>query len=145
MNNYKVGQKVYIKALGLWAIIERVIGGVIVMAENKNRYAVTLNEIEPFIEPLFKVGDKFIVHDGKGWTTEIVKASLNKKKGEYSYLAFDEDGYARGIDESELRHMRKVSKEKVEIVKMTVPQLEAMFVKTMRGMGNKNVKLKIVS
>lgn len=145
MNNYNVGDKVYIKELGLWGKVERLTGGIIVMAENSKRYAVTHQEIEPFIEPKFKVGDKFRVCPKKDWVTEIVKCSLNKQKGEYSYLCFDEDGYERGICETELSQYHKLEKEKPQVYRMTVPQLEAMFVKTMRGMGNKNVKLKIVN
>lgn len=108
---FKVGQKVYIAKIGKWGQIRTIKGDRVTLITEDNRLGVgTLDEIEKFIEPKFKVHDKFRVSPERNWVTEIVKTSLNKKNGEYSYLCFDEDGYVRGATETELSAMQKLSK-----------------------------------
>lgn len=76
---------------------------------------------DTFVKPKYKVGQKFV--NGNNWVMEIVKSSLNKKKGEYYYMLFDaNDGYGMVESESSLSRMERFNKPK-EVEEMTLAQV----------------------
>jgi hypothetical protein len=99
MSDLKVGDKVYVKTLGLKAILKEIKGNkVVVFTENNRMGFGTMDELEEFIEPKYKVGDIVIAFPATSNKDEaqIVKCALNKKKKTYFYMAFcmDQTGYA---------------------------------------------------
>lgn len=109
------------------------------------------DEIEKFIEPKFKIGDRFEAScvEGFGKEThvfEIVKVSLNKKKKEYSYLLFSlKNGDAMTALDSELITAKKVVKEKVikqKVVNFTSKEVEVKMNDILKSMG-KDIIIKI--
>lgn len=110
---YKVGQKIYAKKVGLWGVVLGFSGvkfydkfefndaenGLLARMENGDTAWLFLGDVEEFIEPKYKIGQKVYCYPSSYKddpnmrdTAEIVKMSLNKQKKEYSYLAFQDDG-----------------------------------------------------
>jgi UDP-N-acetyl-D-mannosaminuronic acid transferase (WecB/TagA/CpsF family) len=116
MSDLKVGDKVYIRSMGLKAVLKKIVGNkVTVFTENNRMGFGTMDELEKFIEPKFEVGEKIIAFPGvdkDGSVAEIVKAILNKKRKTYYYVAFcTDDGYA--VMQEENRVIPFVKKVKV--------------------------------
>ena len=107
MNQFKAGDKVYVKKVGKWAVVLSIAGifkGITKYdIKDEEGYSgwVVEKDLEKFIEPKFKVGDKVLlfpiiddVNDPQKGFGEIVKTALNKKLGRYIYVVFaTDDGY----------------------------------------------------
>lgn len=99
-----VGKKIYVRPFNAGATVIQVFP-----LENRVRVKLDdgpivlgpIDDCEEFIEPKYTVGDKFICSAGD-YVTEVVKLSLNKKRKEFTYLCFDNDGFARAEHESRL-------------------------------------------
>lgn len=145
MNKFKVGQKVYVKRFGMWGRIVKFVfdNRVLVKFENGQKITGPIEDCEKFIEPKYKVGqfircypNSFKEDKSADDVCEIVKTSLNKKAGEYSYLAFNENGSSFAFNESSVILAECTCDEPV--VEMTIKQLEDLFESTTGG------KLKII-
>jgi len=102
---FKKGDKIYVEQYKDWGIIEDLSISLygVRMADGIYKAVGIEDRIEKYIEPKYKVGDKFMLLTGGSYIkSEIVKLSLNKKKKQYSYLMFDTDGYARAVNEEVL-------------------------------------------
>ena len=138
MSKFKKGEKIYSNKLGMWGVIDfSCFAGITANMENGENETFSHEEVEKFIEPKFKVGDKFegrSLKDMSTVTIEIVKISLNKKLKEYSYLAFDvETGESYCLEDSDLLGFKKV--EKTKVVNFTIKEVEVKMNEILKNMG----------
>ena len=123
MTNFKFGDRVYLKKYGLVGVLYSIKGDdVKILTENRKIVVVRIGELEKFIEPKYKIGTKIYCYpysymdENMDDTCEIVKSSLNKKMGEYSYLAFSETGQAFAFNESQVIKKKKICPRKPVVI-----------------------------
>lgn len=126
MSKFKVGEKVYVKEVGRWAkVIKYSELLYFIKDEHGKKGYIEESYLERFIEPKYKVGDKvyaFPVLTYSEDKAEIVKCSLNKKRGEYSYLTFKTDtGFPIAMNESDV--ILYGTRPKPEVKEMTMEQV----------------------
>ena len=108
MNKFKIGEKVYVQKLGLWGVVVMFTAHdkVKLKLENGNFIFGPITDCEKFIEPKYKIGTKIVAFPSCNYTdvAQIVGRHLNKKKGEYTYLAFTlESGLEIAMPESRVK------------------------------------------
>lgn len=145
MNKFKVGQKVYVTQVGKWGVIETIKKDRYYIVDEDGVYGWVLEaEVEKFIEPKYKIRDVFYKYPashkdrGMGDRCEVVKISLNKKAGEYSYLCFDKNGGSVAFNESSVVPVEKKSK----VITVSIKEIESKMNEIFRSMG-KDYKIKI--
>lgn len=131
MSKFKIGEKVYIPKNGKWATVcGYLLNKLFVEDEDGQKGNIQEKFVEKFIEPKFKVGHKFFFTKDTNIEVEVVKASLNKKKKEYSYLCFDvKTGKEYAISESDIDP------------RCGTPAIEMTLEQVCRELG-KNIKIK---
>ena len=136
MSKFKVGDKIYANKLGMWGVVDFVChAGITADMENKKNETFNYDEVENFIEQKYKIGTVVEMFPSLGkahhCAGEIVKASLNKKLKQYSYLIFaKDDGYIIAQNESEIVPI--VNK---KIINFTPKEVEIKMNDILRNMG----------